>query len=60
MQTGMNTAPKTTPIGTWLGYEYWALDQASKHICPEVPVLDWPADLFSQGNAMADEAGIPR
>lgn len=60
MRTGMNTARKMTPIGTRPGYKYWPLGEAPTQIFPEVPVLDWPADLFSQGNAMTDEAGIPR
>ena len=60
MRTGMSTARKMTPIGTRLGYEYWALGEVPKQIFPEVPMLDWPADLFSRADTMADEAVISR
>ena len=60
MRTGMNTARKMTPIGTRLGYKYWVVGEAPKQICPELPVLDWPADLFSRADARTDEAGFSR
>ncbi|MSP03447.1 MAG: hypothetical protein EXR07_20760 [Acetobacteraceae bacterium] len=55
MRTGMNQARKITPKGVPPSYGQVMRGETPLLAAAEVPVLDWPGDLFNRPGAMADD-----